>query len=317
MEEQLTDKQRLPVEAWLRLLRLPNLLTVPGDPVSGYLLATVCFGVEFSYGVLIAAVAAALCLYGFGLILNDLVDLKTDLRERAERPLPSGQITVNAARGAAVALAVSGLNLALFAGRPVLYAAAVLAALIVFYNAGLKRLPVAGIVSMGLCRGCSFLLGVLAAGADPWRLFSGSGAPVVLGLAAVALSFMGISAVARHEMAPERPAGFTRWLPFFALLFTLPGMVVALSALELLSQMEAMAYIFLMVMTLMRAWLLGGVIYGVQPVPLTVGGHIRNHLMTQAALCAVAGGGTGLAAAGVLVVASQLFAVLARRFYSS
>ncbi len=306
-----------PVAAWLRLLRAPNLLTVPGDPVSGYLLAALCFGSESSFWGLAAAVAAALCLYCFGLILNDLVDLKTDLRERAERPLPSGQIAVNAARGAAVALAVSGLNLALYAGLPVLYGAAVLAALIVLYNAGLKRLPVAGIVTMGLCRGCSFLLGVLAAGADPGQLLSAAGAPVVLGLAVVGLSFMGISAVARHEMESEKSAGFQRWLPFFALLFTLPGMVVALSALELLSQMEAMAYIFLMVMTLMRAWLLGGVMYRIQPVPLTVGGHIRNHLMTQAALCAVAGGGAGLAAAGVLVLASQLFAVLARRFYSS
>ena len=46
------------------------------------------------------------------------------------------------------------------------------------------------------------------------------------------------------------------------------------------------------------------------------GGHIHNHLMMQAALCAAAGG-AGLAVAGVLALCSQLFATLTRRFYSS
>ena len=130
---------------WLRLVRLPNLLTVPGDPVAGFLLAA-------SSGVLPAGAAvslafsagAALCLYAFGLILNDLLDLATDQRERPERPLPAGEISVLQARVAAVAMAVSGLNLALFAGRSALYVAAALSACIVLYNGGLKRVPVVG-----------------------------------------------------------------------------------------------------------------------------------------------------------------------------
>ena len=98
--------------------------------------------------------------------------------------------------------------------------------------------------------------------------------------------------------------------------FTLPGLVVVLSMLERMVQPVATVYIFLMVMTLMRAWFLGGILYRVQAVPVTVGGHIRNHLMVQACLCA-ATGGWGLFPALVLVVASQVFAVLAKRFYSS
>lgn len=316
MDELIEERQIAPVEAWLRLLRIPNLLTVPGDPIAGYLLALVCCGAEFSLLALTATVGAALCLYSFGLLLNDLVDLKVDLQERPERPLPSGQITVSAARGAAVGLAFTGLNLALFAGVRVLCAAAALAALIVLYNAGLKRLPIVGAMIMGLCRGGSFLLGAIAAFAMPADLFSIASAPVLLGFAAVALSFFCVSVVARDEMEQEKSTGFQRWLPFTALLLTLPGMVVALSALERFNQMAAMAYIFLMVMTLMRSWLLGGLMYRSQSVPLTVGGHIRNHLMTQAALCA-ASGGAGLAVAGVLVLASQVFSILSRRFYSS
>jgi len=316
MDEQTADKQITTVEAWLRLLRVPNLLTVPGDPVSGYLLAMVCCGSELRVPALIASVAASLCLYCFGLLLNDMVDVQVDLQERPERPLPSGRISFSSARGAAVAFGFTGLNLALFAGLPVLYAAAVLSALIILYNAGFKRLPVAGVVTMGLCRGFSFLLGAIAALPDPGRLYSRSCAPVALGFVAVTLAFTGISAVARNEMDAEKPLGFQRWLPFSALLITLPGMMVVFSALELGDQMGAMVYIFLMVMTLMRSWFLGGLMYRCQPVPVTVGGHIRNHLMVQASLSSAAGG-VGLAVAGVLVLASQLFSSLSRRFYSS
>jgi 4-hydroxybenzoate polyprenyltransferase len=289
---------------------------VPGDPLAGYLLAMLCCGSELKALALISAVGASLCLYCFGLLLNDMVDVQVDLQERPERPLPSGRISFNSARGAAVAFGFTGLNLALFAGLPVLYAAAVLAALIILYNAGFKRLPIVGVVSMGLCRGFSFLLGVMTALPDQGRLYSLSCAPVVLGFIAVTLAFIGISAVARNEMDVEKLLGFQRWLPFAALLISMPAMVVAVSALELGSRMGIMTFIFLMVMTLMRSWLLGGMMYRCQPVPVTVGGQIRNHLMVQASLASLAGG-VGLAVAAVLVLASQLFASLSRRFYSS
>ncbi len=305
------------IESWLRLLRVPNLLTVPGDPIAGYLLAVLCFGIEPSLLKLLPAAGAALCLYCFGLLLNDMVDLKIDLEERPERPLPAGHVSFNSARNAAVAFGVTGLNCALFAGVPVLYAAALLSTLIIFYNAGFKRLPVVGVVTMGLCRGLSFLLGCFAALAQPDKILSSAGIPLLLGFIAITLTFIGISAVARNEMDEEKSLGFQRWLPFTALLITLPGMVFALSALKLLNQSSAMVYIFLMVMTLMRSWLLGGLMYKAQPVPATIGAHIRNHLMVQACLCAVAGGGTGLVAAAILVLGSQVFASLSRRFYSS
>jgi len=317
MNEESKDKAVSAIEPWFRLLRVPNLLTVPGDPIAGYLLANLCFGMDFSAGALLPAAVAALCLYCFGLLLNDMVDIQIDQDERPDRPLPSGQISFNSARGAAVAFAFTGLNMALFAGLPVLYAAAVLAVLIILYNAGFKRLPVVGVVTMGLCRGVSFLLGCFAALAVPSDIMTVSGIPLLLGFAAVTLAFIGVSAVARNEMDAEKSFGVQRWLPFVALVLTLPGVVVALSALELFSQQGALVYVFLMVMTLMRSWLLGGMMYRAQAVPLTIGAHIRNHLMVQACLCAAAGGWTGMVVAGFLVVASQLFAGLSRRFYSS
>ena len=65
--------------AWLQLLRAPNLLTVPGDPVAGYLLA-------MHGGVprmeLLGAVLASLFFYCAGLLLNDVRDLDEDRRDR-------------------------------------------------------------------------------------------------------------------------------------------------------------------------------------------------------------------------------------------
>src|SRR5678816_3693789 len=73
------------LRTWLQLFRAPNLFSVPGEPLAGYLLA--------SYGAvepkLFLPLVASVCLYAGGLLLNDLVDLREDLAERPQRPLPS------------------------------------------------------------------------------------------------------------------------------------------------------------------------------------------------------------------------------------
>jgi 4-hydroxybenzoate polyprenyltransferase len=301
---------------WFRLLRLPNLLTVPGDPLAGFLLASAGLAQPAKPLVLAAAAGASLCLYAFGLILNDLLDLETDQRERPERPLPAGEITAHQARMAAVAMALSGLNLALVAGRPALYVGAALGALIVLYNAALKRVRGAGIFVLGLCRGLSLLLG--AAAARP-EIFSSPGAvPAAVWVAAAGLTLYvaGFSAVAKREMEAEKAQGAARWMPFAALLPTLLALICAVTAQKRLDGLASAAYVFLMVMTLMRAWLLGGVLYRLQPVPETVGGHIRNLLMVQGCFCA-ASGSRGLLPAVLCVLLSAVFVRLAKRFYSS
>ena len=302
--------------SWLRLVRLPNLLTVPGDPVAGFLLATFCASQQPKPLLLFAAAGASLCLYVFGLILNDIVDLETDLRERPERPLPAGEISVPQARMAAIAMALSGLNLALVAGRPALFIAAALAGVIVLYNAVLKRVPVAGVFALGVCRGLSLLLGAVAAWPGLFAQAGAKGVPVILAAGCLASYVIGFSAVAKREMDPDKPLGGARWLPFGALLLGLPALLAVLSAGRKLDAFTPTVYVFLMVMSLMRAWLLGGLMYRAQPVPATVGGHIRNLLMVQACLC-VAAGPQGLMPASLFVLLSFVFARLSARFYSS
>jgi 4-hydroxybenzoate polyprenyltransferase len=298
---------------WFRLLRLPNLLTVPGDPVAGTLLAAAAVSRVPDALAMAAAAGASLCLYAFGLILNDLMDIETDRAERPDRPLPSGEITVPQARMAAIAMALSGLNLALTAGRLALYAAAVLAALIILYNGGTKRIPVAGVLTMGLCRGTSLVLGALTLGMPA---SAGQWLPVLLAAAGLTLYVAAFSALAAREMEAEKPQGALRWMPFAALLATLPAVLVAAAAQRRPEPLLPVVYVFLMVMTLMRAWLLGGVMYRLQPVPATIGGHIRNLLMVQACFC-LAAGSRGLLPALFFVLLSFVFPGLAARFHSS
>ncbi len=301
---------------WFRLLRLPNLLTVPGDPAAGFLLAA-AGAVEPPRPLALAAAAgASLCLYAFGLVLNDMLDLETDRRERPDRPLPAGEITVHQARMAAIALALSGLNLALVAGRLPLYAAAALAALIALYNAWLKRIRGAGVAALGLCRGLSLLLGAAAARPELFAKEGAQAAPVWIAAAGLAFYVAAFSAVARHETDPEKPMGPVRWMPFAAALAVLLALVAAVAAQRRLDGLAPTVYVFLMSMTLLRAWLLGGWLYRLQPVCASVGGHIRNLLMIQGCYCAAAGA-AGLLPALTFVFLSFVFAKLSKRFYSS
>ena len=119
------------------------------------------------------------------MVLNDVFDVELDREEQPDRPLPSGRIPLNSARWLGWQLLTLGIMLA--SGAAVVLArflpaqtndfvllwlpaivAAVLAVLIVFYNAGLKRTPL-GPVAMGGCRMLNVLLGMSVLG-ESWRI---------------------------------------------------------------------------------------------------------------------------------------------------
>ena len=169
---------------------------------------------------------------------------------------------------------------------------------------------------MGLCRGLSLLLGAVAARPELAVRPDAAAAPALVAAAGLALYVMAFSAVARREAEAEKPFGPARWMPFVALLALLPGVLVVVSATRRLEGIAPTAFVFLMAMALVRSWLLGGMLYRLQPVPATVGGHIRNLLLVQGCLC-VAAGPAGLLPAFSFVALSLVFARLAKRFYSS
>ena len=143
--------------AWLRFFRVVNLPTVPGDVLVGA--AAVLCGGHFltscqetaSPLALVAACAAGVLIYMFGLADNDIVGAATD----ADRPIPEGCISFRAARiarglclfGAMIAGAVANLPPAWW------IAAFALAVTVVVYN------RTKWCFAMGLCRGLNVACG--------------------------------------------------------------------------------------------------------------------------------------------------------------
>ncbi len=193
------------LQAWSQLLRVPNLATVPGDPMVGAVLAA--GGQALLWRPLLGSAAAALCLYMVGLILNDLHDLADDRVNRPERPLPRQLISVRAAIAAALLLAALGLLAALSAGPRTALAGLGLLGLIGLYTFAAKAAAPTACLVMGLCRGGSVLLGAAAAG---WNR------PALLAAAAWAVTIGSVTWLSRGEDRRQRP-GWPVLLPPLAM----------------------------------------------------------------------------------------------------
>lgn len=260
-----------PVQTWLQLVRAPNLFTVPGDPLAGFLLAS---GGVLSPRVLLV-IAASLALYSAGLLLNDLCDLTEDRAERPNRPLPSGAADPKVVAIVAIGLALIGIALAFSTGHFAGYTALALTACVIAYNAGLKRIPVVGALAMGSCRGLSLMLGAAAVASAP--------PPLVLLAAGILTVYIAcVTHLARYETHASAPA----WARL------LPPMPLAIGLVLLLGQGDpgwrypgpatfalALALVALEVRRLFRT--------PAPPLPPVVGSLIRVLLFLQCAFCLV------------------------------
>ena len=190
--------------AWLELLRVPNLLTVPGDVLAGWLMAVGSIGQH----ALWLAIGTSLALYAFGLISNDIADIKTDARERPHRPLPSRRINPITAISVIIALAFSIPLMGWFAGRNAFDIAVLLFLIIILYNMMMKDSKLFGPLTLGLCRGLNLLLGAAAAICVLPAVARGlpAGHKLGLGVAALVLMFytVALSVLARREVETGR-----------------------------------------------------------------------------------------------------------------
>lgn len=211
----MTDTRSSRPLAWMQLMRLPNVFTAMADVAMGFLFT---HETGAPAGVLMLLLIASSCLYTAGMVLNDVFDVEIDRRERPIRPLPSGRVSLPAARylGAILlALGVSaGITAALLAG--IWWPAAVsivLACLVVVYDGALKRTPL-GPPAMGSCRALNVLLGMSAAPmvwtASNWLVASGIGVYIA-----------GVTWFSRGEAATSCRAALTG-----ALLTMLAGMTL-------------------------------------------------------------------------------------------
>jgi hypothetical protein len=174
---------------WLQLARISNTPTTVSDTVAGaVLVSTVAPAGE------VAVVAGAMALfYTAGMILNDVMDVAIDRRERPERPLPSGRVSRRAAITAVVALFVIGEALLALEGWEPALAGLGLIGLIVLYDAWHKGNALSPVL-MASCRAMVYVIaGLAVAGALTGELW---------GAAAVLLVYVvGLTQVAKAEGA--------------------------------------------------------------------------------------------------------------------
>jgi 4-hydroxybenzoate polyprenyltransferase len=170
--------------AWLNVARVSNTPTVVSNSVAGAVLVSAA-----PDAATVAAVAAAMALfYTAGMVLNDVMDLDIDRRERPERPLPSGEISRGAAIGATVALFAIGEILLATQGWRAATAGLGLIALIVVYDAWHKGNALSPVL-MAACRAMVYVIAALAIAETVTDAVWGAGAMLlvyVVGLTQVA-----------------------------------------------------------------------------------------------------------------------------------
>lgn len=141
----------------LQLVRAPNGLTALSNIIAASVIAS---SGQINTSVLILMLASLAFYYG-GMTLNDCFDYKEDLAERANRPLPSGQISLKIAWLFGLGLLGTGLLLSASFAWPNLipfYVGFTLAGCILLYNSLFKE-GLAGSIMMGFCRYFNWLLG--------------------------------------------------------------------------------------------------------------------------------------------------------------
>lgn len=218
------------LKAWLEIIRLPAVLTAPGDPLAGMLLASLGVAViPWRDGAMLCA--ASILFYMAGMILNDVMDIKEDTKDRPGRPIPSGRISALLAINVCGLLCIGGLVLCGMVGRGSLFVGALLLFFIFAYDLGLKKVPIFGPLCMGMCRGVNLLLGVSAVAVLDNReavVAAVTKETVHAAFFLVTIYIAMVTMLARYETTSRNPF-ILRWYPLAVLVCGLFGLIWAIA----------------------------------------------------------------------------------------
>ncbi len=145
--------------AWLQLIRLPNLFTVPGDVIAGYAIA----GGFYSHDIftLAAIIIISLLIYSSALLHNDWIDRHHDRMRYLGRPIEKGSVlpisVITASCIGFVAAILLALKLSLF----IAVCVCGLVLVVISYNVFNKTRRSIGVFLMGASRAANFLLGMI------------------------------------------------------------------------------------------------------------------------------------------------------------
>lgn len=314
--------------AWGRLLRLALLPTALADVAAGIVLAA---GVWPAGGAPLALLLASACVYHGALALNDWADRAGDARTRPERPIPCGAISPRAALAAALGLLAAGVATAFGAAAAAGTAPALLGAvslstaalLALAYDLG-PRGPRLGPALIAGCRAANLGAGILfgaGAAASP-RPPAELAALGVAAAGAYGVYLFHVSRLGRLEDAEDLGEVGLGTRPSVHLRRAAAGLVVAGSlallvraatgaaprALDLLPLVVALAGAAGLVrLSLRRTWSTGDVVRA-------MGASLRRLLVCAACFATLAGTGTGVVVAAVVLGGYPLSYGLRRAF---
>ncbi|MEO6150047.1 MAG: UbiA-like protein EboC [Mucilaginibacter sp.] len=152
---------------YFRLMRPANIVTSVADVLAGAAIAGVLTDNllidEHLPSVAFLCFSTA-CLYGSGVVFNDVFDAELDKVERPERAIPSGMISVVQASVLGTVLLCAGIASAAACGFIPAIVAIAITVFALQYNRLTKHHPFFGPFNMGVCRGLNLLLGISVSG---------------------------------------------------------------------------------------------------------------------------------------------------------
>ncbi len=140
------------IRAWGELVRLPNVGIAAATGLVGFWLIAPVLNLKTV--VLGALVIALFCLGGN--VINDFFDIEIDRINRPARPLPSGRVSRQAALIAAITALLVGLAISYALGFMTFGLGIAVVALLVIYAAWLKRILIAGNITVALISALTF-----------------------------------------------------------------------------------------------------------------------------------------------------------------
>lgn len=199
------------LKPFLKLIRLPNVITAACNSLAGAL----CAGVGLNrWPDLLMLALSSMSIYAAGILWNDLFDLEEDRRERPSRPLPSGEVSVRLAWLISILLTVIGVILAALVSLKVGVLAIILLSVVFSYDRWTKKNAL-GPWNMGLCRGLNLALGLVVKPVARWG---------VLAVLGYSIYIAGVTYISRQETKTGETKGLRQG---FILLIAGMAMVIA------------------------------------------------------------------------------------------
>ncbi|MBC7417192.1 MAG: UbiA-like protein EboC [Pedobacter sp.] len=142
-------------------MRPANMVTAVADILAGIAISGVLLdNIDTPWLAIVCLCLSTACLYGGGIVFNDVFDAELDKVERPERAIPSGIISLKNAAILGGALLISGILLASMTNLMAGLLAFGVSFFALMYNKIGKHHSFFGPLNMGICRGLNLLLGL-------------------------------------------------------------------------------------------------------------------------------------------------------------